>query len=892
MRNNQNSKTTKCRESLFLKIGIVLLSTIFMNFLSVLDASGQNDSNPYRASTLKKKVFPEKVNLSVGEIHNIRNILHPDDHSTKLVYPIGGEKPYLILDIGPASVGGYPVFKVTSKSGTPILRIAYACWYPYLVDPEFGEQGDFTRRYENTYLGFDLPVLPGNPGRFELYSINRTGEFMHPLIQGQERWVRIQLETEGTSVELDYFYIQNVHDFSPLDGEFFCSDDDLNRLWNASVYTAQFASIDNSNPLDIVNGWCAARKLTYSNEVILAQKGKEWSDYTFSLDMEIRRNPLHTSGAGWAFRARDPDNCYTGLIKLNNEFIVSKRIHGESIVLQKKVLPFVVQDGTIYQINTILRKNEISIFIDGQLISKFRDNTFKSGTIGFFQPLEHWAIFDEVIVKSIPGEILFSDNFDTDLSQWDFYRAPPFLCDGSLRDRLPWIGDLDWAGYNVYYGFKDAKFMKGSLEIFALHQNPEGYIWPTAFPEDTVPPESGNFGYWPSDEYSAWFVPVLGNYLLYTGDIQTAKRLYPSAKKDLNYLIGYMGDDDLFDQREETKRGQGDGGDFGGFSSKKFAYMNILLYYAIQQGAYLAQELNISEDKIYFETKAEQLKKAIFSNFWDENKGYFVLSPSERKFHYKSNGLALAIGLVNDQQAATMIVSLNNNLSYSYGSTIDIKEKNIQDVGKLLLEKYGFISGKFLSHSISGRFLYAADSSALESIRKSTWIKIMNDWRGVQDATWESTIYPPFRPAGDGYRDMSHADNACAHLMSGYILGIKPVQTGYRKFEAIPHPAGLQWAKGRVPTPYGTIEMAWDFNIDGISIYASKVSIPEKTSCKLGIPIAYFKEPFKITINDQVIYDGEKTVSSAFGIVSLEKNYLYVDELQNGNYKIVVFNKK
>ena len=59
--------------------------------------------------------------------------------------------------------------------------------------------------YANTYLGFDLPVPPGNPGRYELYSINRTGEFMHPLIQGQERWVRIQLETEGTSVDLDYF---------------------------------------------------------------------------------------------------------------------------------------------------------------------------------------------------------------------------------------------------------------------------------------------------------------------------------------------------------------------------------------------------------------------------------------------------------------------------------------------------------------------------------------------------------------------------------------------------------------------------------------------------------------------------------------------------------------
>ena len=868
MRNIQNS------------ICIAFVSAIFILSLSGLNALGQNDVNPYRALTLKKNVFPERVHIALGEVHNARNILSSDGQSTKLVYPKGGEKPYLIVDMGPASVGGYPVFQVSSKFGNPELRIAYACWYPYLMDPEFGELGDFTRMYANSYLGFDLPVLPGNPGRYELYSINRTGEFMHPLIQGQERWVRIQLETEGTSVDLDYFYIQNVHDYSPLDGDFSCSDDDLNRLWHASVYTAQFASIDNSNPLDIVNGWCAARKLTHSSEVVLAHKGKEWSDYSFLLDLEIRKNPLHTSGAGWAFRASDPDNCYTGLINLDNKFILSKRIDGENIVLKQVDLSFTVEDGARYRVRTAVKKNKISVFIEDRLICKLKDNTFKSGTIGFFQPIEHWALFDEIAVRTFSEKTLFSDHFDKDLKQWDFFRAPPFICDGSLRDRLPWIGDLDWAGFNVYYGFKDARFMKGSLELFAMHQTPEGYIWQTAFPEDTIPPESGDFGYWPSDEYSAWFVPVLGNYLLYTGDRITAGSLYPSAKNDLDYLISYMDEDGLFNQREETKRGQGLGGDFGGFTSKKFAYMNILLFYALQHGSYLADELGQKEDKTYYESKAEKLKKAIFRNFWDDEKGYFVLSPSDRRFHYKSNGLALEIGLVSEEQAASMIDPLSNNLSYSYGTTKEIEEG-----------EYGFITGKFLTHSVAGRFRYDADSSALESIRKSSWIKILNDWRGVQDATWESTIYPPFRPAGEGYRDMSHADNACAHLMSGYILGVQPIETGYRKFEAIPHPAGLKWAKGLVPVFNGQIDFAWEFNNEKELIYTSRIIVPERTSCKLGIPIAYFESPYTVKLNDQVICQGEKTYSSAFGIISLEKNYLFVDDLQHGDYKITVSNQ-
>ena len=122
----------------------------------------------YRQKTAVKKVFAESVHFIDGKVTNARHILVDDGMSTRLDYPVGGSRPELILDMGPGSVGGYPIFKVTAKEGQPVLRIAYGNWYPYLVDPTYGDKGDCIRRYNDTYLGVDLPVLPGNPDRYEL----------------------------------------------------------------------------------------------------------------------------------------------------------------------------------------------------------------------------------------------------------------------------------------------------------------------------------------------------------------------------------------------------------------------------------------------------------------------------------------------------------------------------------------------------------------------------------------------------------------------------------------------------------------------------------------------------------------------------------------------------
>jgi hypothetical protein len=112
---------------------------------------------------------------------------------------VGSTKPVVILDFGKQSVGGYAVFTVTAKTGQPVVRLSYACHPDGL-----SETGCFSRETSARYLGptLDLPVLPGNVNRHETYTIPRTGHFIAPLIQGQARYVRLQLDSPYMNILL------------------------------------------------------------------------------------------------------------------------------------------------------------------------------------------------------------------------------------------------------------------------------------------------------------------------------------------------------------------------------------------------------------------------------------------------------------------------------------------------------------------------------------------------------------------------------------------------------------------------------------------------------------------------------------------------------------------
>lgn len=91
--------------------------------------------------------------------------------------------------------------------------------------------------------------------------------------------------------------------------------------------------------------------------------------------------------------------------------------------------------------------------------------------------------------------------------------------------------------------------------MFAFNQTPEGYVWATCYPENSVHPKLGEYGYYQSDIFSAWFVPTVADYVLFTGDAEFAKEMYGHVKMDVDYLWSYVEGDGIFCQRYDTSKG-------------------------------------------------------------------------------------------------------------------------------------------------------------------------------------------------------------------------------------------------------------------------------------------------------------------------------------------------
>lgn len=695
----------------------------------------------------------------------------------------------VILDMGQNSPGGYPVFCVAGYKGSAVLRISYADWYDLIVDEKYGKIGDF-RRGCCKYLGVELPVLPGNPNRFELYTINRTGEYLYPLIQGQQRFVMITLEGNDCEVELSDFYIYYTSAMNRYDGCFYCNQDNINKLWFASTYTVLLASIDNSHAFEIINQKMLVRALTKDNPAGIYRNGTEWKDYTFTFRVQIAKNPDCESGIGWLVYAKNRDNALHIRLDLDGNLHVMERIDGVNFYLQeKKFIGKRLCDNRPYTIKTVLDKDTVAVFLDDAEIHRFTQTRFQGGTIGFCQAPEKWAFVENLIVAQ-NGKILWADDFTGNLDSYLYTKSKKFIADGAKRDRLPWIGDLDWAGRNVYYAFQNFDYMKESLKMFAFNQTPDGFVWGTCYPENRTKPLKGQYGYYESDIFSAWFVPTLADYLLFTGDVDTAKKLFRNVVADLNYLWQYVEADGLFFQRYETSKGLWDHvlNDYG-----VYTYNNMVIQLAFTKGAYIANVVGAFDMQQLFHKRAEIMKKAILDNLWNEEKGYFRAGKNNDKFCAISNSMGIALKYVSAENAKRLAL---NMLSY-YTNHL--------------------VYGKVVLHFIRGCYEYELDDIAFQTLTGDTgtdsnnnfrvnWLKAITDKRGPSTVS-ECQIYSEqhFNADGEGWGDRSHPDTGAAHILSGYILGVQPLTTGFKTFLVKPNMYGIDYCEGLIPTPYGNI---------------------------------------------------------------------------------------
>ncbi|MDF7825456.1 family 78 glycoside hydrolase catalytic domain [Pontiellaceae bacterium B12227] len=106
-------------------------------------------------------------------------------------------------------------------------------------------------------------------------------------------------------------------------------------------------------------------------------------------------------------------------------------------------------------------------------------------------------------------------------------------------------------------------------------------------------------------------------------------------------------------------------------------------------------------------------------------------------------------------------------------------------------------------------------------------------WRHMVESgatiTWEAWDLK-YKPN----QDWNHAWGAApANLLPRYVLGVEAFEPGWKTARVKPYPSGLKFAKGKVPTPRGAIEVDW-MHEDEFTI---SIKAPEGMKLRLELPM-------------------------------------------------------
>lgn len=374
---------------------------------------------------------------------------------------------------------------------------------------------------------------------------------------------------------------------------------------------------------------------------------------------------------------------------------------------------------------------------------------------------------------------------------WKAGRDTVHLCmqdhyeDCPTREQSLWIGDVLPESRVAYYAFGETGLTRKCLLQEARVQTPEGWI-PAVGPvqSKTLIPN-----------FCAYWVTILHEYYLHSGDLDLLKELYPnldrlmtwfSRQEDSHHLLhpgNRVGTNwwCFVDWAPVDRRGE--------VTALQCAY-----YKALLDAAAICDALGKRAKAASHRTRAGVVRKAVNERLWDDCRVYMdcrTRSLWSKSMSVPTNALALLCGVAPTERARKVLRYLSED-------------------SRVIPAGTPFMTA-FYAEAL---FHYGKDADAIKLMRKY-WGEMLRRgattfWEGFDPRTPRTSI--PL-----SYDDSYNMNSLChgwsggpTHLLPAYVLGVRPISAGFREFLVAPQPGNLTWAEGKVPTPHGEIALRWE----------------------------------------------------------------------------------
>jgi hypothetical protein len=345
---------------------------------------------------------------------------------------------------------------------------------------------------------------------------------------------------------------------------------------------------------------------------------------------------------------------------------------------------------------------------------------------------------------------------------------------------------------------------------------------------------------WPT-EWKQHSVLMAWADLMYTGNTESLTQCYDllKEKKTLEQraradgLLDTKGLSDIVD----WPKGERDRYDFKPVNT----VVNAFHYINLRQMQQFAKVLGKKEDEKMYAARADKVYKAFNEVLFDAERGVYVDGEGSVHASLHANMFPLAFGLVPEdrlEKVADFVVSRGMACSV-YGA-------------QYLME--GLYN--------AGRQDAAFNLLTSEDIR--SWYNMIRVGSTITLEAWDNKF--------KGNQDWNHAWGAApGNIIPRFLLGVRPLEPGFKKVLVKPMPGPLESASSVIPTIRGPI---------GVSLsnqplaFELKVTIPVNMSARIGLPR-------KNQQSKTLLVNGKKE-NAVF-----EDGYLFVDGIGSGSHVLI-----
>ena len=306
--------------------------------------------------------------------------------------------------------------------------------------------------------------------------------------------------------------------------------------------------------------------------------------------------------------------------------------------------------------------------------------------------------------------------------------------------------------------------------------------------------------------YSLLWLQMLTQYYEYTGDADLVRELAPDVHHLVDRFESYVGPNGLISNAPNYMFM--DWVEIGGFNAHHppavvgQGYMTALFYRALEDDRRVAELEGDTTRSAHDENLRERIRAAFDRELWSDTEGLYR-DGKPHQSQVKPNEWLPA-----DTDIETFSTQVNT-LAVTCGLT---DHGRSQSVMRKILSRPDMNCQPYFMHFV---FEALSDSGLFNELALAQ----LERWHILTD----SQSFLEMWNTGD----RSHAWNATPMFqMSGRMLGVRPTKPGFKRFELRPQTAGLNWAKGNVPTPHGDIHVEW--RVQGAHLSVS-VEVPEGT---------------------------------------------------------------